>query len=431
MLKFLFSIVFFITFYNSNSQDFRNSFPFKRPVNVYNDSIKTVQIFKSGFTQSLPVLNLNKSNEKLEIHFDLLGSEPGYFMYKVVHCDANWNESNLTFYDYADGLPEDYITDFKTSSTIDIRYTHYQLQLPNNNLKFNFSGNYKLVVYDETTKNTVLELGFLVFEPKVNIAYEPKRASNAELRFAGQEIDFVVKSNNYRLTNPYQDLKVFVLQNFRNDNSIALDPLFVKADEIDYNYEEENVFFGGNEFRPLDLRNLSINSTIAQQNRTNLIWQFTTYPLEKRNFLSYKTTFDINGRYVDVDNDNFFDAKTNNNYVKVKFVLADAYLYTQRKVFVFGEISHWKYLPEFEMELNPENGFMEKEVLLKQGYYNYLFLVTESNKTPTPLSNASWDIEGTHHQTENEYQILVYHKAAGTYHDALVGFAFFQFPQRN
>lgn len=393
--------------------------------------MKTIQIYRTGWKQALPILNLNNLDETLELHFDIMSPYPRDLKYKVEHYSANWQKSNLSFYDFADGLPEDYITDVTTSNAMGPRYTHYGLKIPNENFTLKFSGNYVIKVYDSQTDSTILEIGFLVVEPKVNIDVSPKRATNAELRFAGQEIDFSISSNNYLLTNPYEDLKVFVLQNFRYDNAIALEPLFVKHDEIDYNFEVENVFFGGNEFRPLDLRNLNANPTVNLISRENKIQEFATPRIEKRAFLNYKTEFDINGRYVDLNNNDFFDPKTHNEYVWVDFQLNTTYLYDKRKVYVFGELSNYQFKDEFALSLNQEKGIMSKKILLKAGYYNYLFLVNKPNMLPNPRSTSTWDIEGNHEETENEYQILIYHKAPGTYHDALVGFGFVKYPVGN
>ena len=413
------------------SQDFRDATPFARPITANSDSIKTIQIFKTGFEQTLPILNLNKPNESLELHFDFLSPNFKNYMYKIVHCTNDWSLSDLNFYDYADGLPEDYITKINSSSTIGLRYTHYAVKFPNQNFSFKISGNYKIIVYDEYSLDTLLEVGFLVFEKKVQVEAFPQRASNVELRYAGQEIDFNIKTSSYRLTNPFQDLKVYILQNFRYDNAIEIQPLFVKADELEYNYDVENVFLGGNEFRPLDLRNLSINQTISKMDRSGWISTFSTPNLQKRNFLNYKTNFDLNGRFSDASQDNFFNPKTSNQYVWVNFILDKPYLYGDRKVYVFGELSNWNYLDDFALELNPESNHMEKKILLKQGYYNYQFMVMQPNKFANPLGNAPWDIEGTHYETENEYQILIYHKAPGTYYDALVGFEYLKFPLRD
>ena len=108
IIKFSLITFFFHFYFQAFSQDFRSETPFNRPIITNSDSIKSVQLYKTGFQQTLPILNLNKSNETIELHFDYLSPNLKNFMYKVVHCDAKWNISDINFYDYADGLPEDY-----------------------------------------------------------------------------------------------------------------------------------------------------------------------------------------------------------------------------------------------------------------------------------------------------------------------------------
>ena len=49
---------------------------------VFSDRIKTVQLYKEGWNLSYPVIRLN-SNEKLVLHFDLLGDNIEDFYYYI------------------------------------------------------------------------------------------------------------------------------------------------------------------------------------------------------------------------------------------------------------------------------------------------------------------------------------------------------------
>ena len=42
-------------------------------------------------------------------------------------------------------------------------------------------------------------------------------------------------------------------------------------------------------------------------------------------------------------------------------------------VYVYGQLSDWELRPEFLLDYSPERGAYSKKVLLKQGYYNYIF----------------------------------------------------------
>ena len=58
----------------------------------------------------------------------------------------------------------------------------------------------------------------------------------------------------------------------------------------------------------------------------------------------------------------------------------------------------------------------ETNVLLKQGYYNYTYLLVDKNN---PAVRST--VEGNYYETENVYTILVYYKPFGGRTDELIG----------
>ena len=66
---------------------------------VFDDRVKTVQLYKEGWNLSYPVIRLN-SGEKLELHFDLMGNDIDNFYYSFIHCDKDWNKSDIFTNDY-------------------------------------------------------------------------------------------------------------------------------------------------------------------------------------------------------------------------------------------------------------------------------------------------------------------------------------------
>ena len=56
-------------------------------------------------------------------------------------------------------------------------------------------------------------------------------------------------------------------------------------------------------------------------------------------------------------------------------------------------------------------------LLLKQGYYNYQFLVVEHGETAGKL----FPMENSFHETENDYLILVYYKNFNDRSHRLIG----------
>ena len=68
-----------------------------------------------------------------------------------------------------------------------------------------------------------------------------------------------------------------------------------------------------------------------------------------------------------------------------------------------------------KMFYNPSLELYEGLLLLKQGFYNYKYIIKKEDKLFK--NGISW----SHAQTENEYQILVYYRENGALYDALIG----------
>ncbi|MDE5959497.1 MAG: DUF5103 domain-containing protein, partial [Muribaculaceae bacterium] len=70
------------------------------------------------------------------------------------------------------------------------------------------------------------------------------------------------------------------------------------------------------------------------------------------------------------------------------------------------------------MVYSNSRGAYVKTLLLKQGLYNYQYLVTDRLD---PKKSATATIEGDHYETVNEYLILLYHRPYGARADRLIG----------
>ena len=89
-------------------------------------------------------------------------------------------------------------------------------------------------------------------------------------------------------------------------------------------------------------------------------------------------------------------------------------------LYLFGKFCDWKFKEELKLEYDTLNQNYFKEVLLKQGYYNYQYcFVKDGSKDTGDISI----IEGSHYETKNEYSILVYHRELNDNFDRLVGFS--------
>ena len=224
----------------------------------FNKQIKTVLCHKIEEELSLQIINLN-SDDKLLVSFDDLDADIKNYYYTIIHCNSNWTASDLMISEYISGFTNEPITNYEFSFNTIQKYTHYQFEFPTIDIKAILSGNYVFRIYEEGGK-TIAYKRFMVLDTKLNIEANVRRATLTEDRNTKHEIDFTIKHPNLIIADPFADIKVHIKQNNREDNAITnLTPLFVKNDELIYDYDNDNTFWGNNEFRHFDIKSLTIS----------------------------------------------------------------------------------------------------------------------------------------------------------------------------
>ncbi len=388
---------------------------------IYNENIKTVLMYRDGFELSNPVLEINEEIV-LVFKFDDLSAEVENYYYTIVHCDTEWNESFLIQADYLDGFAENPVDDYKLSFNTTFEYVNYQLFLPNENVQFKLSGNYALVIYEDNDKEKiVLTQRFYVYENKVNIDGTVRRATLDAFKGENHEVDFTVFHDNLEINNPHEEVKVVVMQNNRWDNAIRdLKPLFIRDKALVYDYNRENVFQAGNEFRYFDIRTNRIPGENVLSTDFHRPYYHKTLMTDEvranKKFFLYK---EMNGKYVVESQDpEVRDYNTECDYTFVHFSLPLESILLGGSVNVFGALTGWNANKSNEMSWNFITSQYELTLLLKQGYYNFQYVYVSQGSLVADHKN----IEGSFWETENDYQIFVYYKGiAGRYY-RLVGY---------
>ncbi|MEI6122933.1 MAG: DUF5103 domain-containing protein [Bacteroidota bacterium] len=386
---------------------------------VYKPNIKTVLFYRDGFVLTSPIINRNE-DIKLILKFDDLDGDFKRMRYTFIHCDANWKPSDLQPNEYLTGFYEDDITDYKFSNNTLQHYTHYTLTLPTDRMIPTLSGNYLLKVYmEDEPDNLILTRRFMIVEQKVGITATVKQASMVEYRNYKQEVDFSIDKTGYTINNPYQDLKVVVQQNGRWDNAILnLKPLFINGDKLDYNYQEENVFSGGNIFRWFDIKALTFYSEFIKKiARDSAGYEVYLKDEDRKTFKVFISQKDIKGRMFIKSEDHVTDSDIESEYVHVHFFLKYPAPLTGGGIYVVGALTDWNYPAEAKMVYNYDKRGYEANLYLKQGYYNYQYIYLENLGKPGDETL----VEGMHYETDNEYTIYVYNREQGKMYDVLVG----------
>ncbi|PKP37826.1 MAG: hypothetical protein CVT98_05645, partial [Bacteroidetes bacterium HGW-Bacteroidetes-15] len=387
---------------------------------IYKKNINTIIIQKTNVELSLPIIALN-SNDKLLLEFDDLDANYQEYKYSLIHCNADWTPSELEKTEYLEGFYENIISEYEHSINTIQPYIHYELEFPNQDLNITKTGNYLLLIYiddKEKVENLVLSKRFLIYDSKLNIEANVKRATLIEDKNYKQEIDFSIDTKNFSINNPYRDLKIVIRKNARWDNVITnLKPKLVRGDVLDYNYDRENVFSGGNEYREVDIKSLKYQTMNIQ----NIKYQQGYYhvyllPDKKRSFKNYSTIKDINGRQYIKNEDAKNSSKLEGEYVYVHFFLEYPAPLIDGDIFIMGALTDWNFDDNSKMKYNYNRKGYDATIYMKQGYYNYLYAFVENRQN---VGDESF-VEGQHYETENDYLILVYYREPGTFYDQLI-----------
>lgn len=365
---------------------------------VYDKNIRTVE--------AKDVVSLGRG---FVIDFDYMGEAP-YMVAKIIHCNWDWTPSILLENEYFDGFNEFQLNDVEGSSASKNPYYHFRLETP----RVKLSGNYIVHIFDEENPEiNYLTRRFSVYTNEVILTGKRNLSAVVKNRYSGQQIDFSVFYGQYDLQDPYQNVHVVVRQNERWDNAkYKLKPSFIGVAEKKLTYN----FFGGEstfpalrEYRAFEFgRNRFRVENLVKENDGDKVYLREDID---RSLLNYVDDADENGQY-------YIESPYDGEYSFVHFSLKTSK--RDSDVYVFGQLSDWKLKDEFKMEFDEEDKKYKAVILLKQGEYNYSYALDESGSANETV------LQGSHSETENDYEVLVYYRPFGKYYDEIVAFKAFK-----
>jgi hypothetical protein len=389
----------------------------------YETTIRTVELYPQLSEQtteatlhSPAVVPLTEQTLMLE--FDELTSQSHTpFHARVYHCNADWTISTLNDIEFMQDFNDFIINRSEYSAATKVPYIHYKFELP----KVKISGNYIIMVHREgNIKDILLTRRFVVFENLVEIGAGVVPSSGIKERRTNQQIDFGISYKNYNLYNPRENVKVTIRQNGNWLNATQkLAPFSIKEDLriLEYNFFNlENNFPAGNEFRFFDIRSLKfIGQNVAKlevaEADKNVVFLGTD---QSRANKSYTLVKDQNGEFV-IDNYERGNGAIQADYANVRFFLKTPEV-PDAKIYIFGALTNWQLGNESMMHYDTENQGYRGELLLKQGYYNFRYVLLKNDKPDESY------FEGSYFETENRYEIFVYYRPVGVRNDLVVGF---------
>jgi hypothetical protein len=350
----------------------------------------------------------------LILEFDDLTTERDSYNARVIHCNSDWTPSGLRDLDYLTQYNEFPINSFEYSIDTHVPYVHYQFAVP----PVKVSGNYLLVVYrGSDPDDIILSRRFMVYESLVTLARESNLVGGS-LVASNQQLNFTLTYQNLELINPLDNVRVTIRQNERWDNLVTdVKPAFFRENfhELEYRFfDSEKMFNGGNEFRFFDLRSLNYpGRNVERVDPSSIPWTVYLFKEKTRAGERYSQYLDLNGSFSSAN----LDYRTNraSNYVNVVFTLASPTPVQDGRVYVTGAFSNWQLNETTLMQYDAIQKVYRNTQLLKQGWYDYQFVV-QSPTVPYLY------FESSHFETENVYEVFVYYRDYKRQNDLLIGY---------
>ncbi len=384
---------------------------------IMSDHIATLQVVADNDWLTMPVIRLN-SGQRIHIEFDDLTHQYNRYAYKVIHCEADWTESEELFEsDYIEGFADgNTIDEMEESLNTNQLYTHYSLTLPNEHCRLKMSGNYKVEVYDDNDDSEpMLTACFMVVEPVMTVRMEVTPNTDIDVNKTHQQVSMEVAYNGLLVLQPERQIHTVVLQNGRWDNArLNAKPQYTMADGLRWDHNRDLIFDAGNEYRKFEV----LDTDHPTLGIDRIRWdgkQFHAFVFADEPRPNYLYDEDANGAFYIRNSDNIENNRIS-DYVQVHFQLMCPQP-VSGDVYVNGVWTNDRFLEQYRMEYDYGSSSYQLTLPLKMGYYSYQYVMLDADGFAQVMPT-----EGSFFQTENEYYALVYYRQQGGRTDRLVGY---------
>ena len=381
---------------------------------IFSPRFKTLKVQNMDIFDAPPVMRLG-SEDRLEITFDEIGDDNSFLEYRLLHCNADWQPSSLLDSEFLAGFNAVRIEDYAFSAATFVHYVNYRIEIPNEETGILRSGNYLLQVYDpDEPDETLLQARFRVSENSATIVSGYNARTDLGFNDSWQQVWATATVELGDGSNPYNDYRLEVTQNNDDRTRRTLPvPSRVNGNQLVYDHNPQLIFPAGNEY----LRFESLSNQFAGMKVDSLhyegtnyhVWLKPDYPRAEREYQFDRTQ---HGRFI-VREYNSTDSNIGADYITVHFLLEMDRL-PGAEIYVDGEMTDGLLTNRNRMEYDGTKGAYTLQLPLKQGAYNYRYLVKDADGKVMPLDGDKWE-------TGNQYEVSLWKRRPGDRADSLIG----------
>ena len=387
----------------------------------YKPEVQTVLLFADDNPLSDPIIPLDDMLGRLTLSFDIIDGQGEVLNYTFIHCSHDWHPTDIQRIQYASGFESDRLDNYNFSRNTLIEYANYQLKFPNEDMMPLVSGNYLLIVYGDDLNDLYFTRRFMIVDEKAHIGVTvPRYTDDLALTDTHQQLNIKVSLNDYLSGTLQQYSFLTIRQNGRWDNAAeGLKPTYVYPDYISFEHHPQTVFEATNQYRRFNTSNFYFQSeNLAHIRQTDVSFEIDIATCESRARKAYATYEDIHGeKFVYVENENL-DNFTEADYCRVNFFYKSETPMDGNDLYLLGALNDWRFDVNNKMEYNYQLRGYTCSMMLKQGYYNFMF-ATVDRKTGEVRTDLT---AGNHWETNNLYKLYFYYYNATKGYDELIGY---------
>ncbi len=382
---------------------------------IFDPDFKSLRIHNADNALLPPIIYLGTEGSRVRLSFDELAESNRYLRYRLRHCDADWRPTlTLTESEYVNGFNLGEIYSYALSERTLVHYVHYDLELPNEEVQPLISGNYVVEVFDDNDPDEVLlQARFMVSEERAPLSAKISSSTDVDYNSRHQQLEVEANLESARVADPFNDLRLVIVRNGSLTHTLDK-PQRIAPGKAIYAHQKPLIFPAGNEYRRFESTNVRYPGMGIEEYTLIEPYYHVKLLTDKPRAYSHHI-------YDEGQGGRFFpnllfsdDPDIEADYLVTHFVLQMPRL-PKDDVYIEGDLTQRRRDSDSRMVYDESLEAYVKTLLLKQGLYNYQYVVVPEE------ANEQNPIEGDYYETDNEYLLLLYQREPGSRFDRLIG----------